>query len=57
MPLSQDVFTEADYVAAEYTDVPLQQPRPNQKEREPRQTEDPVLEAAEEDVEEEGPHG
>ncbi|KAG5861510.1 hypothetical protein JTB14_035939 [Gonioctena quinquepunctata] len=51
---NQDVFTGADYVAAECTDVPLQQPRPNQEVREARQTEDPILEAAEEDVEEEG---
>ncbi|KAG5870310.1 hypothetical protein JTB14_030567 [Gonioctena quinquepunctata] len=54
VPLNQDVFTEADYVGAECTDVPLQQPRPNQEVREARQTEDPILEAAEEDVEEEG---
>ncbi|KAG5878112.1 hypothetical protein JTB14_017979 [Gonioctena quinquepunctata] len=54
VPLNQDVFTEADYVAAECTDVPLQQPRPNQEVREARQTEDPILEAAEEDVEEGG---
>lgn len=53
VPQNQDVFTEADYVAAECTDMPLQQPRPNQEEREARQTVDRILEAAEEDVEEE----
>ncbi|KAG5875111.1 hypothetical protein JTB14_008003 [Gonioctena quinquepunctata] len=31
VPLNQDVSTEADYVAAECTDVPLQQPRPANK--------------------------
>ncbi|KAG5865020.1 hypothetical protein JTB14_018568 [Gonioctena quinquepunctata] len=41
VPLNRDVFTEADHVAAECTDVPLQQPRPNQEVREARQTEDP----------------
>ncbi|KAG5870156.1 hypothetical protein JTB14_032448 [Gonioctena quinquepunctata] len=43
VPLNQDVFTEADYVAAECTDVPLQQPRPNQELREASQTKDPYL--------------
>lgn len=52
VPLNQDVFSEADYVAAECTDVPFQQLRPNQEERESPQTENAVLELAEKDVEE-----
>ncbi|XP_046660673.1 uncharacterized protein LOC124358492 [Homalodisca vitripennis] len=50
VPLNQDVFTEADYVAAECTDVLPQQFRPVQQERETCQTEDPVLESPQEGI-------